>query len=125
VQNVVTYDVVIDVQNPELMLKPGMTANVNLVTAHHDGVLRVPVQALHFSPANARATGSHQPAVWLDEGGDLRKVAVTTGINDGEYVEITGGDLRQGEVVAVGETGASPSARVSSGNLLQSAHVMH
>ncbi|MFT3842602.1 MAG: efflux RND transporter periplasmic adaptor subunit [Myxococcaceae bacterium] len=50
VQNVVTYDAVIDVENPELKLRPGMTANVTFVSAERDNVLRVPNAALRFRP---------------------------------------------------------------------------
>jgi HlyD family secretion protein len=50
VQNVVTYDAVIDVENPDLRLKPGMTANVTFVYAEKDDVLRVPNAALRFRP---------------------------------------------------------------------------
>jgi HlyD family secretion protein len=49
-QNVVTYDAVIDVDNPDHRLKPGMTANVTFVYAEHKGVLRVPSAALRFLP---------------------------------------------------------------------------
>lgn len=52
VQNVVTYSTVIDVPNPELKLKPGMTANVNIEIARRDNVLRVPNAALRFRPTN-------------------------------------------------------------------------
>ena len=54
VQNVVTYDVVVNVSNPELLLMPGMTANVTIVTARRDDVLRVPLRGTGFSPT-ARA----------------------------------------------------------------------
>src|SRR6476469_2998971 len=50
VQNVVTYSTVIDVPNPELKLKPGMTANVNIEVARRDSVLRVPNAAIRFRP---------------------------------------------------------------------------
>ena len=50
VQNVVTYDAVVDVQNPDLALRPGMTANVTFVWAERDDVLRVPNAALRFRP---------------------------------------------------------------------------
>lgn len=53
VQNVVTYDAVIDVENPELKFKPGMTANVTIVTAHRENALRVPNAALRFRPPPA------------------------------------------------------------------------
>jgi HlyD family secretion protein len=130
VQNVVTYDVVIGVQNPELLLKPGMTANVTLQTARHDGVLRVPVQAMHFRPSNrpvnaAKArTGANHPAVWIDEEGNLRRVGVTPGLNDGEFVEILGGDLHEGQMVAIGEAGASSPARTGH-SPLAGARMMH
>ncbi len=112
VQNVVTYDVVVNVSNPELLLKPGMTANVSIVTARRDNVLRVPVQALRFHPGERR---HEQPAaaagpqsdhtlpskrVWALENGRLKRVAVTTGLDDGTYVEILSGDLHPGELVA-------------------------
>ncbi len=111
VQNVVTYDVVVNVSNPELLLKPGMTANVSIVTARRDNVLRVPVQALRFSPGlrrheQAAATAGPQSdhaqggkRVWVLEGGRLKRVAVTTGLDDGSDVEILSGDLRPGELV--------------------------
>ncbi len=112
VQNVVTYDVVVNVSNPELLLKPGMTANVSIVTARRDNVLRVPVQALRFHPGERRheqpaaATGPQsdhtlpRKRVWVLENGRLKRVAVTTGLDDGTYVEILSGDLRPGELVA-------------------------
>jgi HlyD family secretion protein len=116
VQNVVTYDVVVSVPNPEWLLKPGMTANVTLEIAHRDDVLRVPVQALQFNP-DGWSSKTAQPdadakrtAVWVEDGGDLRRVAVNTGISDGEYIEIEGGDVHQGQAVVVGEVKAG-SAR--------------
>jgi HlyD family secretion protein len=50
IQNVVTYDAVLDVSNPDLKLKPGMTANITFITSQRDGVLRVPNSALRFRP---------------------------------------------------------------------------
>lgn len=55
VQNVVTYDVVVTASNPDLSLKPGMTANVRIVVDKRDNVLRVPDQALRYSPSSGRA----------------------------------------------------------------------
>jgi HlyD family secretion protein len=57
VQNVVTYDAVIDVENPELKLKPGMTASVSVVTDRRDNVLRVPTAALRFQPPSSDRGG--------------------------------------------------------------------
>lgn len=62
VQNVVTYDVLVAVANPELKLKPGMTANVSIVVAQRKGVLRVPNAALRFRPPEPPGTQSTKGA---------------------------------------------------------------
>lgn len=102
IQNVVTYDVVITVDNRELKLKPGMTANVTIVTAQKDDPLRVPNGALRFRmpnfPLDKKAT-----RVWvLDRNGQPRQVDVTTGIVDSLSTEIVGGKLREGDRVILG-----------------------
>jgi HlyD family secretion protein len=108
VQNVVTYDVVIAVENPQLLLKPGMTANVTIVTARRDHAVRLPVEALRFVPNGVaeagRATASEQGAhVWVPSGRSLKAVAVETGLDDGRWVELLGGDLKPGDVIVIGE----------------------
>src|SRR5262249_52605491 len=50
VQNVVTYDTVVEVNNPDLKLKPGMTANISITTGKRTGVLKIPNAALRFKP---------------------------------------------------------------------------
>ena len=60
IQNVVTYDVVIKVANPELKLKPGMTANASIVVAHQENVLKIPNAALRFRPEGAGAENSEK-----------------------------------------------------------------
>ncbi len=67
VQNVVTYDTVIGVDNTELLLKPGMTANVSIVVAHKDDVLRVANSAMRYRPADA-PTGTPPPATAAAQG---------------------------------------------------------
>jgi len=62
VQNVVTYDAVIDVANPNLELRPGMTANVTFVYARSNHALEVPNAALRFRPASARGGAHHRGA---------------------------------------------------------------
>lgn len=112
VQNVVTYDVVVRVNNPDLKLKPGMTANVSIITALRKDVLCVPNAALRFKPqgkgkngntqvkgAHANGTGMKGPAVWVLDGTEPKRVAVRTGINDGISTEIVAGDLREGQEV--------------------------
>lgn len=119
VQNVVTYNVVVAVDNQDLRLKPGMTANVSIVVAQKDQVLKVPNAALRFTPPKSdRAEGapavtrsSSGPAepgsltrrVWKqDESGEPVSVPVQTGISDGVWTEIVGGSLGEQEMVIVG-----------------------
>jgi len=102
IQNVVTYDVVITVANPELKLKPGMTANVTIVTARKEDPLRVPNGALRFRmpnvPIDRKAT-----RVWLlDRDNRPQQIDVTTGIADSLFTEITQGPLQVGDAVIVG-----------------------
>ena len=109
VQNVVTYDVVVGVQNPDLLLLPGMTADTRIVTAECDGVLRVPVQALRYAPQGIAGSttvreGAESGAVWVLRQGRPERVSVATGIEDGTFAEITGGALKLGDQVVVGET---------------------
>ncbi len=114
VQNVVTYDVVVQVDNKDLKLKPGMTANVSIITAIKEGVLRLPNGALRFRPPEregkrvpdkegrkspekeTKGSGRKGQAVWVLENGKPKRLQVVTGINDGAYTEVTGGDLRDG-----------------------------
>jgi HlyD family secretion protein len=101
IQNVVTYDVVITVDNSSLKLKPGMTANVTIVTAKKENPLRVPNGALRFRmpdvPVDRKTT-----RVWRLEGGRAQPVTVVTGIADSLYTEITEGPLREGDPVIIG-----------------------
>ncbi len=61
IQNVVTYDVVIEAKNPELKLRPGMTANASILVAHGDNVLRIPNAALRFRPDFAKKEAGPSP----------------------------------------------------------------
>jgi HlyD family secretion protein len=114
VQNVVTYDVVVSVDNPKLLLFPGMTANVRIITDDRKDVLKVPLQALRFEPkALSPAGGANELArepgerVWVLRGGQPVRLPVTVGINDGTSAEITGGDLKAGERVIVDDVSGS------------------
>ena len=100
-QNVVSYVTIIDVPNPELKLKPGMTANVTVEVARADGVLRVPSAALRFRPADQDEPRG--PAVWVLDGGHLRAVSVRAGINDGAQTAIVDGELGENAQVVTGQ----------------------
>jgi len=107
VSNVVTYEVIVRVANPELKLKPGMTANVSIITDSKEGVLRIPSAALRFRPADAGGKKEKEPAagkgqqVWVLTGGKPQRVPVQIGISDGSFTEIAGGALRAGQEVIV------------------------
>lgn len=103
VQNVVTYDAVIDVANPDLELKPGMTAAVTVITGRRDDVLRVPNAALRFRPpASEAGARSRTATVWVLRATQLQATPVDTGLSDGSHTEITGGALRAGDAVVTG-----------------------
>ncbi len=110
VQNVVTYDAVIDVDNREGLLKPGMTASVTFVYADQRDILRVPTAALRFkpdAPTRALMGASAPPApqnagqriVWAQRSGSVAPVVVEIGISDGISTEVVSGDLHPGDVV--------------------------
>ncbi|OIQ87897.1 macrolide export protein MacA [mine drainage metagenome] len=112
VQNVVTYDVVVGVDNKALLLKPGMTATVGIVTAERDGVLRVPDQALRFSPAGAAARAEgRQTRVWVLRDGRPAPATIKTGLDDDTYTEVVAGEIKAGDRVIVGENRAGAAAQ--------------
>ena len=128
VQNVVTYNVVVNVDNQDIRLKPGMTANVSIVVAQRDAVLKVPNAALRFTPPTAgsadRAAAGGKPAkakspepqagasrgataikrtVWKQgPAGEPEPIQVQTGISDGVATEIVSEELSEGTPVIVG-----------------------
>ncbi len=106
IQNVVTYDVLIAVENPEFELRPGMTATVHITVAQRDNVLRIPLRALRFRPelsvAAPRETPPDTSTVWVVEpDGRLRMVEVKTGIRNDQHAELVSGDLRDGDQLAI------------------------
>jgi len=117
VQNVVTYDVVVNTDNSQFLLKPGMTATVQIVSAQHDDVLRVPDQALRFMPGGPQhlATPGTAPAaagapqVWVLRAGKPIAVVLRTGLDDDTYTEVVGGDLHAGDQILIGEQASTAS----------------
>lgn len=130
VQNVVTYDVVIAVDNPDLILMPGMTAYVNILVAQRKEALLVPNAALRFRPAEAAPKTAERPrgsgnsggkpgegrregkegrdrgqgqsgTVYVLINGQPKAVKVQVGITDNRLSEIVGGDLKEGDRVIV------------------------
>lgn len=123
--NVVTYKTVLEVENKDLALRPGMTAAASIITANRENVLLVPNAALRFTPPSktgakqsdsfvssllprmprqaAKKEGaksvSNQQQVWVLDNGEPKAIAVQTGVTNGKYTEITGGDLQPGMAV--------------------------
>jgi HlyD family secretion protein len=118
VQNVVTYDVVVKVDNPELKLKPGMTANVSIIVSSKKDILKIPNSALRFRPAEQRdmpAKRQKGSGVWVLENGKPSRIEVTTGISDGSYTELLSGDIGKGqEVIVQSLTRSKDQSRTSS-----------
>lgn len=118
VQNVVTYDAVIDVDNEKRLLKPGMTATVTFTPAERNDVLRIPNAALRyrptFKPPTTRAAASAKPrtpapqqpqqakdrrTVYRLVGRKAEPVDIQIGLSDGSLTEIVSGDLKEGDKV--------------------------
>jgi HlyD family secretion protein len=124
--NVVTYDVVISVDNPDLTLLPGMTAYVSIAVAREEDVLLAPNAALRFKPTlkEEDATGETKPAasgagrakgkkksgdismgkVYVLRDGKPAAVRVRLGISDGQFTQISSKELKSGDKVITGET---------------------
>lgn len=105
IQNVVTYDAVIDVDNSALKLKPGMTATIEIVYAERESALRVPNAGIRFRPP-AEVQGKTTPVVpldrkvvWLKRGGAAVPVFFKPGVSDGILTEVLEGDVRPGDQV--------------------------
>ncbi len=118
--NVVTYTVVIHAPNPEEKLFPGMTASISIITKE-ETALCVPLQALSFEPGfevfhmlgqqvglpsangenNTTSTNDNQQTIWLKNGNSIHPVSITTGLDDGVYAIVTGGNLQQGDTIVL------------------------
>lgn len=103
VQNVVTYDVVVSVDNKDLALKPGMTAAARVIIDQHDGVLRVPSQALRYTPQGASRSAADHARVWVLRDSRLAAIDIETGLTDDDHVEVSRGDVRPGDQVVLGQ----------------------
>jgi HlyD family secretion protein len=131
-QNVVTYDVVIDVNNLDLKLLPGMTAYVDIVLEEHSDVLLVPNAALRFKPpvtngqdkkqSNASAKSESGKSgrrngrggmakIYTVAQGELKMVKLKTGLSDGKFTEVLGTDVKEGMPVVVGDNQTSTGAK--------------
>ena len=122
-QNVVTYVVVVNVDNKDLKLKPGMTANVSIETARKDNVLKIPAAALRFKPkspteSTEKSSGAPQGGKRLAKRGSEqvyiltldktpKPVAVKSGISNDGSVELVEGNLKENDEVIVEQSSQS------------------
>jgi HlyD family secretion protein len=106
VQNVVTYTVIASAPNPDGLLLPGMTADLQVVTQEHRGVMVVPNAALSFDPASTGRNHRVEPGkgvLWVQTpSGGLAETTVTLGASSDSLTEVMAPDLRMGEQVALG-----------------------
>jgi HlyD family secretion protein len=121
VQNVVTYDVVIGVDNRDHVLKPGMTATARIIIDQRKDVLRIPDQALRYSPAGAArgsAASAGHPDIWVLRDGRPSPVSVGIGLDDDSNTEVVEGDIHVGEQVIVSERRTRGAAAASQPRLV-------
>ena len=104
VSNVVTYSVIVTVDNSDLKLKPGMTANVSIITAKNENVLAVPNIALKFTP-KTDGTKYKTQGLWVKNGLKMERINITTGASDDSYTEVKGENVYEGEKILVGIKG--------------------
>ena len=119
VQNVVTYEVLINIDNDKLQLRPGMTASLTMSVADRPKALRVSNSALRFNPEDAGLKvaalpfSSALPHIWLVNGTTLRPLEIKTGITDGALTELLDSNLKAGDAVVVGVSSAKASSAAS------------
>jgi HlyD family secretion protein len=122
-QNVVTYDVVLNVGNPDQILLPGMTAYVSIVLAEKQDVLRVPNAALRYKPSQQNGNGEQNRrkgeaafrSVYVLRDGEPVAIPVELGIADNRYTAIVSGSLNEGDPVVVGDAASGNNTGSSSG----------
>ncbi len=115
VSNVVTYTVIVSVDNEELKLKPGMTANVSIITQKKEDVLCVPTIALKFTPkSNGEIKRYDTQGIWILKKGRPERIDVETGASDDTYTEIKNSDLKAGDKVII-SSGESKSNKGGKG----------
>ena len=113
--NVVTYEVVINAPNPDMKLKPGLTANVSIYTLEEKGVLTIPSKSLRFTPdetilkqvediqitGEGETTAKDKNTIWVKSGNIISPRSIKTGAADAINIQVTEG-LKEGEEVVTG-----------------------
>ena len=100
VSNVVTYSVIIDVENDDLKLIPGMTANVSIITSRKENILCAQNAALKFTPnTDGKGPKYEKQGIWMLSDNTPKRVEVETGVSDESYTEIISDKLKDGDLI--------------------------
>jgi HlyD family secretion protein len=100
VQNVISYDTVLDVINPGGKLLPGMTANITIRTAHAENIIKIPSSALRYRPDDVK-TKLGTAVYTLGPNNHPVAHPIKTGISDGKFAQLLDGDLKEGDALIV------------------------
>ncbi|MCI1272952.1 MAG: efflux RND transporter periplasmic adaptor subunit [Clostridiaceae bacterium] len=111
--NVVTYPVIVSVENKDLKLKPGMTANVSIITQKHENVLCAPNIALKFTPETNGKKYKNQ-GIWILEHHKPVRVDIKEGISDDSATEIISEKLKEGFKIIIGSNSKGTSSNSDS-----------
>lgn len=105
ISNVISYTVVIEIDNSELKLKPGMTANVEIITAEEKDVLLAPNQALRFyMEEGADAKRYQDRGIWIMRKGTPMRIVVKNGVSDDNNTKIISDELKAGDMVIISKS---------------------
>ena len=110
VSNVVTYTVIVDVDNEDLKLKPGMTANVSIITSESKDVLCAPNMALKFTP-DINGPKYKNQGIWILENGKPKRIDIETGASDDNFTEVNSEGIEEGDRVIMGIVGQKKMKR--------------
>lgn len=103
VNNVVTYNVIVEVDNEDQKLKPGMTANVSIITNRKDDALCVPNDALRFTPTEITGGQKYkEQGIWVMRDRKPVRVTIKTGAKNNDITEIISKDIKENERVIIG-----------------------
>lgn len=102
VSNVVTYSVIVEVSNDDFKLKPGMTANVSIITDKSEDVLCIPNMALKFTYMQGNEVKRYEnQGVWVLKGIHPTRVEIEVGIVSDSFTEVVKGDLKEGDEIVI------------------------
>ena len=107
--NVVTYEVIIEIDNHDLKLKPGMTANVQIITAEKQGVFLVPNKALRvfIQDENGEVKRYKDKGLWILKNGQPQRISISTGVADDDQTEVSSPEINENTAVILEKNNVS------------------